>query len=269
MPGRASFDLRGVNVLVTASSRGIGFYAARGLARLGASVAISSRSREALERAAKEIKEETGVEPIAIQADLTRRDDLVRLVEEAWDGLGGLDALVFNAGNVSCEPCHLEDAGYSDWLEAARLHLVAPGFLTSLLLPRFLRRGSGVFVYLSSVSVKAPMTPFALADVSRAGLVQLAKLVARSYGGRGIRAYTVLLGSFDTPGARRNVARIGESMGLSPEEAWRKLVLEATPLGRVARPEELANLLAFLLSPSAEYMNGATIVMDGAMTPCT
>lgn len=261
--------VNGLKVLVTASTRGIGFYAARELARLGARVAIASRSQENLEKAAHEILRATGQEPVSIRADMTRRDDIERLVDEAWRLLGGLDALVFNTGNVSCEPCYLHEAGYDDWVEAAQRHLIAPGYLASLFVRRLLgERRPGVIVFLSSVSVKHPMPVFVLADTARAGLVQLAKSIALRYSSDGIRAYTVLLGSFDTPGARSNIARIAERLGMSPEEAWRRLVIEVTPLRRVAKPEELGALLAYLLSPLSEYMNGSTLVLDGAMTGC-
>ncbi len=259
---------RGLGVLVTASTRGIGFYAAEQLGRMGARVVVSGRSGERVEAAVERLRS-LGVEAYGVAADLTRGGDLERLVEEAWRLLGGVDLLVFNAGNVSCEPCMLHEAGYGDWLEAAKLHTVAPGFLASLYVGRLLREGRrGVIVFLSSVTVKEPMPHFVLADTARAGLVQLARSIALEYGGRGVRAYTVLLGSFDTPGARENIARLAERKGLSFEEAWRRWVLELSRLGRVARPEELGALLAFLASPYAEYMNGSTVTMDGVMTGC-
>lgn len=264
----ASFRLDGLRVLVTASTRGIGFYVARGLAEWGARVAIVGRSRESVARAAEEISKTARVEPIGISVDLRRREDLERLVEEAWSRLGGLDALVFNAGNIGCEPCYLHEARYEDWLEAAQLHLIAPGYLTSLLLPHFLDQGRGVFIYLSSVTVKEPMSHFVLADTARAGLVQLAKTIARQYGGRGIRANTVLMGSFDTPGARSNIRKLAEMKGMDFEQAWRKWVIELTPMRRVGEPWEIAGLIAFLLSSISSYINGSTIVIDGAMTRC-
>ena len=124
----------------------------------------------------------------------------------------------------------------------------------------------GVIIYLSSASVLEPMPPLLLADSARAGLIQLAKGISRSYGGRGIRAYTVLLGSFDTPGARENLAKLAEERGIDPEEFWRREVVERTPLKRTGRWEELGALIDFLLSENAEYMLGSTIVFDGAMT---
>ncbi|WP_460129844.1 SDR family oxidoreductase [Thermococcus prieurii] len=254
-----------MGVIVTASSRGIGFNVARELLRRNARVVISSRNRENLRKTLDEL---SGYgEVYAVEANLFDQRDLENLVKEGWELLGGVDALVWNAGNVRCEPCLLHEATYLDWIEASALHTVAPGYLTTLLVQTWLeKRRKGVLVYLNSVSIKEPMPPLVLADVTRAGLVQLAKSVSRTYGGKGIRAYSVLLGSFDTPGARENLRAVAEAKGEPFEETWEKEVLGRTPLHRTGRWEELGSLVAFLLSDDAEYMLGSTVVIDGAMT---
>ncbi|NJE55404.1 SDR family oxidoreductase [Thermococcus sp. 21S9] len=254
-----------MGVIVTASSRGIGFNVARELLRRNARVVISSRNRENLRKALDEL---SGYgEVYAVEANLFDQRDLENLVKEGWELLGGVDALVWNAGNVRCEPCLLHEATYLDWIEASALHTVAPGYLTTLLVQTWLeKRRKGVLVYLNSVSIKEPMPPLILADVTRAGLVQLAKSVSRTYGGKGIRAYSVLLGSFDTPGARENLRAVAEAKGEPFEETWEREVLGRTPLHRTGRWEELGLLVAFLLSDDAEYMLGSTVVIDGAMT---
>ncbi|NJE31201.1 SDR family oxidoreductase [Thermococcus sp. 18S1] len=258
-------DLNGLGVIVTASSRGIGFNVARELLKRNARVVISSRSEENLKKALDELSEYGEV--YGVIADVGEKEDLENLVSGAWNALDGVDALVWNAPNVSCEPCLVHEAGYSDWLEAARLHSVAPGYLTTLLVRRWVGEGrKGVLVYLNSVSIKEPMPPLVLADVTRAGLLQLAKSVSRTYGKRGIRAHSVLLGSFDTPGARENLKAVAEARGEPFEETWEREVLGRTPLHRTGRWEELGSLMAFLLSEEAEYMLGSTVVIDGAMT---
>ncbi|NJF25876.1 SDR family oxidoreductase [Thermococcus sp. Bubb.Bath] len=254
-----------MRVLVTASSRGIGFNVARELLKRNARVVISSRNPERLQKAKKELAEFGEVH--AVRANLYDQGDLENLVKTSWELLCGVDALVWNAGNVRCEPCLLHEAEYIDWLEAAALHSVAPGYLTTLLLQTWLEKGmKGTLVYLNSVSVKEPMPPLVLADVTRAGLIQLAKSVSRTYGKKGIRAYSVLLGSFDTPGARENLRQLSEERGEPFEETWEREVLSRTPLHRTGRWEELGSLVAFLLSEEAEYMLGSTVVIDGAMT---
>ncbi|WP_048058323.1 SDR family oxidoreductase [Pyrococcus yayanosii] len=254
-----------MGVLVTASSQGIGLNVARELLKRNARVVISSRSEENLKRAAEELSSYGEVH--YVRADLKEKGDLEKLVKEAWELLDGVDALVWNAGNVRCEPCLPHEATYMDWLEAALLHLVAPGYLTTLLVQTWLeRKRKGVLVYLSSSSVLEPMPPLLLADATRAGLVQLAKGVSRVYGRKGIRAYTVLLGSFDTPGARENLRAIAEEREEPFEAVWEREVLGRTPLHRTGRWEELGSLVAFLLSGEAEYLLGSTILIDGAMT---
>ncbi|ACS33520.1 SDR family oxidoreductase [Thermococcus gammatolerans] len=254
-----------MGVIVTASSRGIGFNVARELLKRNARVVISSRNEENLRKALDELL--SYGEVYSVEANLFDQKNLENLVKESWELLGGVDALVWNAGNVRCEPCLLHEATYLDWIEASALHTVAPGYLTTLLIREWLeRKRKGVLVYLNSVSIKEPMPPLVLADVTRAGLVQLAKSVSRTYGSKGIRAYSVLLGSFDTPGARENLKAVAEARGKSFEETWEREVLSRTPLRRTGRWSELGSLVAFLLSDEAEYMLGSTVVIDGAMT---
>jgi len=258
-------NLKGLGVIVTASSRGIGFNVARELLKRNARVVISSRNEENLRKALDELS--SYGEVYGVKVDLLIQEDLERLVKEGWELLDGVDALVWNAGNVRCEPCLLHEVSYIDWIEASVLHTVAPGYLTTLLVQAWLEgKRRGVLVYLNSVSIKEPMPPLVLADVTRAGLVQLAKSVSRTYGKHGIRAYSVLLGSFDTPGARENLRKVAEERGENFEETWEREVLGKTPLHRTGRWRELGSLVAFLLSEEAEYMLGSTVVMDGTMT---
>ncbi|ASJ04622.1 SDR family oxidoreductase [Thermococcus barossii] len=258
-------NLDNLGVIVTASSRGIGFNVARELLKRNARVVISSRSEENLKKALDELS--SYGEVYAVRANLFDQRDLENLVKEGWELLGGIDALVWNAPNVRCEPCLLHEASYIDWIEASALHTVAPGYLTTLLVQVWLeRKRKGTLIYLNSVSIKEPMPPLVLADVTRAGLLQLAKSVSRTYGKHGIRAYSVLLGSFDTPGARENLKRVAEARGEPFEETWEREVLGRTPLHRTGRWEELGSLVAFLLSKEAEYMLGSTVLIDGAMT---
>ncbi len=262
---RVEIDLKGMGVLVTAASRGVGFNVAKELLKRNARVVLSSHNDENLQRAMKEL---AGFgEVCAVKTDLRRSEGLENLIGRSWELLGGVDALVWNAPNVSCEPCLIHEASYSDWLESAKIHSIAPGYLTGLLLRRWLETGrKGVLVYLNSVSIKEPMSPLLLADTTRAGLIQLAKGLSRAYGKEGIRAYSVLLGSFDTPGARENLKKVAGTRGEPFEKIWEREVLGRTPLHRTGRWNELGSLIAFLLSDQAEYMLGSTVVVDGAMT---
>ncbi|CAB49290.1 SDR family oxidoreductase [Pyrococcus abyssi] len=254
-----------MRILITAASRGIGFNIAKELLKKGHEVSIASSNPDNIRKAYEKLKEIGEIH--YFKADLKSKDDIKLLIKEAWEAMGAIDALVWNAPNVGCEPCMAHEARYIDWLEAALLHIVAPGYITTLLIQAWLeKKMRGVIIYLSSASVLEPMPPLILADTARAGLVQLAKGISRTYGGKGIRAYTVLLGSFDTPGARENLARIAEERGVTMDEIWEREVIDRTPLKRTGRWSELGALIDFLLSENAEYMLGSTIVFDGAMT---
>ncbi len=136
-------DLNGLGVIVTASSRGgIGFNVARELLKRNARVVVSSRAGgDNLRKAADELS--SYGEVYAVRANLLDQRDLENLVKEGWELLGGgVNALVWNAGNVACEPCLLHEANYIDWVEAAALHTVAPpGYLTTLLVQAWLEKG--------------------------------------------------------------------------------------------------------------------------------
>ncbi len=250
-----------MRILVTAASRGIGFEVAWRLAARGNTVYICSRSQARLETAVRNARRR-GAELLASPCDLRSRESLDRLVGKAETAMGGIDALVFNAGNVSREPLRLDEAGYDDWLEAALIHLVAPGYLTSLLLPRMSSQGFGRFIYLSAISVKEPMSPLILADAARSGLLQISRIIARKYASKGITSNVILLGTFDTPGARRLVERLAEKSSMNPEDLWRNIV-SGIPAGRAGSFDELADLISMLLSPAHSYINGAVIPVDG------
>lgn len=262
-------DLKGIHVVTTASTRGIGFYVARGLALMGAKVAVTGRDARRVRDTVNDLRSE-GLDVYGFVVDLLSKNDLETLIEHGWSVGGKIDAIVFNTGNVSCEPCYLHEARYDDWVEAARRHLIAPGYISSIYISKLLAEGAkGTIIFLSSASVREPMPHFVLADTARAGLVQLAKSIALRYSDKGIRAYTLLLGSFDTPGARKNIRTLAERQGVRFEDAWKRWVIEATPLRRVATPRELALLVALLISGAVEYMTGSTILFDGAMTKCS
>lgn len=265
--GYMANHIRGQRIIVTGASSGIGFFTALGLACLGARIAAISRRKEKLKILEDEAAR-NNVMVTAIPADLTVKEEVDMVLEEARRVLGEIDALIYNIGNIRCEPCELHEASYEDWLEAALRYTITPGYLASRLLGFFLRRGRGTMIFLSSVSVREPMRYFVLADTARAGLQVLAKAIARYYGSKGVKAYTILLGSFDTPGARRNIERIAQRTGRDPALVWQEDVIARSPLRRAGRPEELIALIAFLLSPYAEYLSGSTITLDGAMSRC-
>ncbi len=257
----------GLRVLVTAASRGVGYQIARILAERGAHVAICS-STPRIAETAREIMESVGANVEYTICDLRYPTSVHRLFSWAVKKLGGLDAIVYNAPSPSAEPVLVDEAEPGDWLEAASLYLVAPALLSKLLIEHTVARGGrSSITFVSSVTVLEPMSPFIVADVCRAGLTRLAKVIARNYARYGVKANVLLLGSFDTPGARLRVKAIAKRLGLEGE-AWEKLVVERSPCRRTGSWEELGDVIVLLVRPDLEFLNGTVIQLDCSMTRC-
>jgi NAD(P)-dependent dehydrogenase (short-subunit alcohol dehydrogenase family) len=253
------------SALVTGASRGIGFHIAAALARRGYRLAVMARRLEGLREAARRLEGLGAREVLVVQGDLRREEDAARAPREAIEAFGGLDAVVMSYGNPSCEPCMLHEASWGDWLEAASLYLASTATVLRVLIERNPRKASVLLV--SSATYLEPMPPLVVADTTRAGLVKLARLASRQYPGK-LRVNVLLLGSYDTPGARETIRRLAGRLGVDPGELWDREVRGRSPLGRTGDPGELGELAVCILE-STDYLAGAAILVDGIMTPCS
>lgn len=244
-------DSENRNVLVTASSKGIGRFIAEYLHGRGYNVIGTSRN--------------PGLHDLPYKLwylDFTDKQS----IEELTSRLPQIDAAVINTGNPPCEPCLFNEASYDDWVDAAKLYIAGPLYLTRILIDESLSSNKKLSIlFVSAASVIEPMKYFPLSDTTRSGLSRIAKLISRMYSPN-IRINVLLLGSYDTPGARENVSRIGEREGYSdPGKAWRNLVEERNPGKSVGDPVELGRTVEMLLF-DATYINGTVILVDGSMT---
>jgi len=238
-------------VLVTAASKGIGRYIALHLNEQGYEVIGTSRTPEKYEL------------PYKLEyLDFKNRESIKELVTK----VNYIKAAVINTGNPSCEPCKFLDTEYEDWIEGAQLFLAGPLYLVKLLIQETMKREENISILLiSAASVLEPMPYFTVSDAVRSGLSRIAKIVSRMYSDT-VRINVLLLGSYDTPGARYSVRKIGEEKGITNEDlAWKKLVLERNPDGKIGEPYDLGRTVEFLLFDSS-YINGTTILIDGSMT---
>jgi 3-oxoacyl-[acyl-carrier protein] reductase len=253
-------------ILVTASTKGIGRGVARALLKKGAKVLLSSRSAENVSAAVRELR--TISDTVwGFPADLTDLNSLEVLVEEAQRAMGGVDVLVMNSGNPEREPATFTETTMEDWEYAVKLYLLSSVKLVKLLYPQMVERRWGRVIFLSSYTVKEPQEIFSLADVSRAPLMQLCKVLARELGKYGLTFNVVLMGSFRTPGALRTISRLAQRRGEDTEEVWKREVESVIPAGRVGDIEgDLGELVAFLASDSSAYINGSYITIDGGLT---
>ncbi len=175
------FSVQGKRVLVTSSTEGIGRGVAEAFAFHGATVTISSRSKDKLTKALNEIRR---VNPsvYGIESDMTNQDSLHFLVSYAKEVMGGIDILVVNTGNPPREPITFSDTDLRDWEYSIRLYLLSAVTLSKLVLSDMVSRKWGRIFFLSSWTVREPQSILVLADVSRSPLLQLTKILSKDYG---------------------------------------------------------------------------------------
>jgi 3-oxoacyl-[acyl-carrier protein] reductase len=234
--------------LVMGASQGIGRGVAHALAREGASVALASRSREALEEAAAEAEGPAAV----FEADTGDLDRMTALPGEVEAELGPIDILVTNTGGPP--PGGALDHSIDEWEDAYRSLVLAPRVLVEAVLPGMRERGWGRIVNVGSSSTIEPIPHLALSNAHRMATVGFFKTLAGEVAGDGITVNTVATGRFATE-------RLADDSGsLEPaQEAARRDV----PAGRLGHPDEYGDLVAFIASERAAYLTGTVIPFDG------
>jgi 3-oxoacyl-[acyl-carrier protein] reductase len=248
--------LSGRRALVTAASKGLGLAIAKTLAAEGARVAVASRSKENLERAAAAIGHGT----LAIPADLTDAAQVRALVDRAAEALGGLDILVSNTGGPP--RATFGEITEEAWRAAVDLTLMSAVRLGQAALPHLVKSGSGRILFVASISIKQPVQGLILSNAPRSGLLGLAKTLANDLAPRGIRV-NVLLPGFTWTDRVKDLARdTAKAQKITEDEVRRRWEADI-PMGRLARPEEIASVAAFLVSDAASYVTGAVLQADG------
>jgi 3-oxoacyl-[acyl-carrier protein] reductase len=242
--------LKGRRALVTAASKGIGFGIARALADEGAEVAVSSRSQERIEAAAKEI----GATPF--EHDTADVDAAPGLVDRVEEELGPLDILVTNSGGP---PAGADALGFSreQWEEAYRMLVLGPIALVERVIPGMRERGFGRIVSVSSYAVREPIPILMLSNAHRSGLLAAFKTIARQVAGDGVTLNSVLPGRIAT-------ARLADTSGSL--EGAEEAAKEQVPAGRLGTIEEMGAVAAFLCSDGAGYVTGQAVLVDGGVS---
>ena len=242
--------LKGRTALVTGASKGLGQGIARALGDEGASVAVSSRSRERIESAAQSIGARGYVH------DSANLDSTSELVDAVEADLGPLDIVVANTGGP---PPGGDPLGFTreQWEAAYRSLVLAPMTLIEQVVPGMRERGFGRVIAVSSSAVREPIPVLMLSNAHRTGLLGAFKTLAREVAADGLTVNSMLPGRIATD-------RMVETAG-SREEAVRR-ALEEIPAGRLGTVEEFAAVAAFLCSESAGYVTGAAVLVDGGLT---
>lgn len=252
--------LNGRIALVTGASKGIGKAIARGLAREGCSVALAARTAAELDAAAQEIYTATGAETLAVPADLMRTEDANRMVARVVERFGRLDILVNNAG--AARGGVIEQLTDEDWEAALQLKFLGYMRCVRAALPQMRGQGGGRIVNLiGNDGVKPSYWEIAPGAANAAGQ-NLTLSLAGQFGKENITFVAVNPGPVRTERWDGLVRAMARDMRLSHEEADR-LAPRSIPLGRIAEPEEVADLVVFLASERARFINGTMIEIDG------
>jgi NAD(P)-dependent dehydrogenase (short-subunit alcohol dehydrogenase family) len=247
--------------VITGGSIGIGLAVARGLAKEKVCVALCARGGDRAVAEAERITADFGVQALGIAADVSRPEDIERLVNEVQGRFGGVDILINNAGTGSKET--IMDAPDEKWQYYWDLHLMAAVRLSRGLVPMMKARGGGVILNNASICAKQPLGYEPIYNVSKAALMMFSKCLADELIPEGIRVNCVNPGLVLTPDWKNTAHKLTAGKDVTWEQYLDQIAKDSAPIGRFASPEELADFFVFLCSPRASYCVGATFYVDG------
>jgi len=251
--------LTGETALVTGGTKGIGKAIADRLAQAGATVIVTARN-----------KPDASFEHDFIAADLLDAKDVARLAQTVKERVGTLDILIDNIGGLTTPGGGFSTLTDEHWEQELQFNLLAAIRLDRALLPGMLEKKSGVVIHISTGTSLYPLWDINAAyAVSKAALNAYSKTLANEVTGKGVRVVTVSPGAVHTEMMENFIQGYAKDSGITPKAAEENLLSKfgGVPMGRMAQPEEIANLVAFVASPAASYITGVNYRVDGGAIP--
>jgi NAD(P)-dependent dehydrogenase (short-subunit alcohol dehydrogenase family) len=259
MMGR-TLELEGLRTLVTGGTRGIGGAVAARLHEAGAIVLATARTRP----------DDLAAQYRFVAADLTTAAGCAAVADAVMKQLGGIDIMVHVVGGASAPAGGFAALDDGEWRRALDLNLFSAVRLDRALLPKMLEQGSGVIIHVTSIQRQLPLPEATIAyAAAKAALANYSKGLSKEVSPKGIRVVRVSPGWVETEAAVRLVDRLAETSGTDHESAQKALMasLGGIPIGRPAKPREVADLVGFLVSPRAGSITGTEYVIDGGTVP--
>ena len=256
------FGIKHKIALVTAASKGLGRGSAEALSAEGCRVAICARTQADVEQVAKEISAKTGNEVVPFVADMSKAEDIDRLLSEVKSKMGDPDIVVCNAGGPP--PGNFATTTIDQFMPAVELSMMSSIRLTYGTVEAMRQKGWGRIVMITSVSVKQPIPHILLSNTARAGLTGFMKTVAREIGDTGVTINAVLPGTHETDRVRQTAKKRAETEGISYEEAM-KQASSQNPTKTIGDAGDFGAVVAFLCSQQAKFITGENVLVDGGV----
>jgi 3-oxoacyl-[acyl-carrier protein] reductase len=244
--------------LIGGASQGIGYGIAHTLAGEGAKIIMTARREPALRQAADRIRAETGADVMPVQADCRRAEDCQRVVATMAERYGGLDILINNDGAPPLgDITSFDDTAWQKAVEQNFMYVVR---MVRECVPHMKGPGSAAILNITAISAIQPIAGFGLSVATWSAVIAYAKTLSIELGTHGINVNTICPGYIDTTRLEKVFGEPSENA-----DAMRKDLIAQIPLGRIGTVEDVASLVALLVSPRGNYITGTTIQVDGGL----
>jgi len=252
--------LKDKTAIITGSGTGIGKASAILFAKEGANIVICGRREEKLKEVEREIVKELGLKAedskkvLAISCDVTNQDEVKKLLDKSIKQFNKIDILLNNAGVFRGSLIH--EHTLSDWEETININLKGMFLLTKKVIPNMISNGGGSIINIASILGMVAIPEASAYNASKGGVIMFTKSIAVEYGRHNIRANCICPGLVETP----------MTQGLIADKKVATKILEAYPMGRFGKPEDIAYGCLYLASDESSWVTGTALTIDGGYT---